>query len=135
MPKKRLPNFSRGFVVVAPHGSWIAEGSKPYLVKSRRYRMDNEPLLLIQKKMALAVVRLGPPDEITLKQFKARRGKHRVSEEERKRWWPRKRRFYYYPVVSVRRLRSPIPVDYPRGPQVFVLRKNVRIRRSATRRG
>ena len=52
-----------------------------------------------------------------------------VTEEERRRWWARKTHFWLYPVVSRRRLRAPIPVDYPQGPQVFVRPENLTVRR------
>lgn len=124
----RLPSFSRGFVVVDPHGSYISEGIKTHLVKARRYQMANEKLLVIQQKQALAVIEVGEPVKITPRQFKARRGHHLVTEVERKRWWPGKRAFYYYPIQRVRRLRRPVPIDYPQGPQVFVRKENITVR-------
>lgn len=125
----KLPKYARGlrgFVVVAPHGEWIADGSKTHLVKSKRYKMAGEPLLVIQRKKALAVIVPGEPEEISLAEFKRRRGHHLVSEKERKSWWRNKSKFYYYPIQSVRRLRTPVPVEYPQGPQVFVRPENVR---------
>lgn len=124
-----LPRFSRVLVVVPPHGGYIISGRKTALVKSRHYRMDGERLLVVQKKIALGVITLGVPREITLAEFRRVRSHHLVTEKERLQWWKGKTRFWYYPVRSVRRLRTPMPVQYPQGPQVFVKKANLRIRR------
>jgi hypothetical protein len=121
----RLPKFDRVLVVVRPHGGYIMSGQKTALVKSRRYYMENEVLLVIQNKHALGTLRLAPPSTISLSGFRRLRKRHLVTEEERKRWWPRKTKFYLYDVVSVRPLRRPVAVDYPQGPQVFVRKENL----------
>ena len=125
----RLPKFSRALVVVYPHGGWIAEGKKTHLIKSRRYKMWDEPLLMVQKKVALAIVQVGEPREVSLAQFKKLRSHHLVSESERLKWWKGKQTFYYYPITYVKKLKFPVPVAYPQGPQVFVRRQNVKISR------
>lgn len=117
--------FSRALVVVAPHGDLIAEGKKTALVKSRRYHMESENLLVIQNKKALGVIKLASPRVVTMAGFRRARGRHLVSEEERRRWWPRKATFYLYDILEFHPLRAPIAVRYPRGPQVFVRRENI----------
>jgi hypothetical protein len=124
----RLPEFSRVLVVVPPHGGYIIGGEKKALVKSRHYRMDNEQLLVVQQKTALGVITLEAPREINLAEFRRTRSKHLVTEKERLKWWKGKTRFWYYPVRSVHRLRAPIPVQYPNGPQVFVRKTNLRVK-------
>ena len=125
----RLPAFDRVLVVVAPHGGYITSGRKRALIKSRHYRMSGQRLLVVEKKRALGVLVLGPPRPVTLAGFRRARPLHLVTEEERRRWWARKTHFWLYPVVSRRRLRAPIPVDYPQGPQVFVRPENLTVRR------
>jgi len=106
-------------------------GQKTALVKSRRYRMEDETLLVVQRKRALGVIRLKAPTEISLSDFRRLRHRHLVTEKERKRWWPRKTVFYLYPVAYVRPLRKPIGVDYPQGPQVFVRKETLTLRTGA----
>jgi hypothetical protein len=132
----RLPKFSRVLIVVPPHGGYIVSGKKKVLVKSKRYHMENEVLLVVEKKTAIGTIVVGPPHKITLAQFKSpkMRALHLVTEEERKRWWGGKSQFNVYPVVKFRKLRAPVPVDYKQGAQVFVRKDSLRIRRSASQR-
>lgn len=127
-PLSRLA-FDRVLVVVPPHGTYIASGQKRALVKSRQYRMEDQKLLVVEQKKAIAVLRVARPERITLPEFKRRRARHLVSEDERRRWWAGKRLFYFYRISSVRRLPKPVPVDYPQGPQVFVRKARLRYRR------
>lgn len=127
----RLPSFDRGLVVVPPHGDFIIEGRKKVLVKSRRYRMSGERLLVIQQKKALGIIVLGEPREIPLSEFARWRPAHLVSEAERKKWWGGKKRFWLFPVRRLRRLRAPIPVSYLNGAQVFARRQNIKVARKA----
>jgi len=122
-----LPKFSRGLVVTYPHGQYIASGRKKLLIKSKPYQMTGEPLLVIERKMAVAVVVPGKMREIDLAEFRKLRPRHLVSDAERLRWWGRRTKLYAFPVEKVRRLKKPIPVSYPNGAQVFVTRKNIRV--------
>lgn len=127
-PLSRLA-FDRVLVVVPPHGTYIASGRKKALVKSRRYYMEDQRLLVVEQKKAIAILRVARPERITFSEFGRRRARHLVTEDERRRWWAGKRVFYFYPVSSVRRLPKPIPVNYPQGPQVFVRKARLRYRR------
>jgi hypothetical protein len=91
--------------------------------------MENEVLLVVEKKIALGTIVVGAPHTITLEEFNspARRRLHLVSDEERRRWWGGKRKFNWYPILSVRRLRTPIKVQYKQGAQVFVKKSSLRI--------
>jgi hypothetical protein len=115
-----LPKFDRALVVVAPHGDLIAGGTKTALIKSRRYHMEGETLLVVQNKRALGTLRLAAPRVVTLSGFRRLRGRHHVSEAERRKWWPRKATFYLYDIEEYRPLPAPVAVEYPRGPQTFV---------------
>lgn len=125
----RLPGFDRALVVVKPHGGYIASGKKRALVKSRHYRISGQRLLIIERKAALCVITLGVPREISLAGFRRARSRHLVTERERQKWWATKKRFWLYPVLSVRRLRRPVSVDYPQGVQGFVRKVSLRIKR------
>jgi hypothetical protein len=91
--------------------------------------MEDQRLLVVEQKKAIAILRVACPEKITFSGFKRRRARHLVSEDERRRWWAGKRVFYFYPVSSVRKLPKPIPVNYPQGPQVFVRKARLRYRR------
>ena len=125
---RRLPNFDRALIVVAPHGDLIAAGRKAALVKSRRYHMEGETLLVIQSKRAIGTVVLAAPRVITLATFRRQRGRHLVSENERRRWWPSKTIFYLYDIAEFRPLATPVAIDYPRGPQIFVRKETLSVR-------
>jgi len=123
----RLPRYDRVLVVVSPHGDYIARGLKTALVKSRRYHMEGEVLLVVQNKRAIGTIVLAAPRAITLPAFRRQRSRHLVSEEERRRWWPGKTAFFLYDIVEFRPVAVPVAVEYPRGPQVFVRPSTLRI--------
>lgn len=120
------PKFDRALIVTYPHGGYIASGRKKILVKSKPYHMEGESLLIVERKKALAVVVPGKMKEITLKQFRALRPKHLVSEAERLRWWGGHRKLYMYPIIQLKKLKKPISVEYPNGAQVFVKKENIK---------
>lgn len=126
-----MPNgvnqFDRGVIIVHPHGSMIASGEKKLVIKSKKFEsIVGKPLLLIQSKEALGIIKLVGLKEIDLKQFRALRSLHRITEEERKKWWPGKTVFYQYTVRRVNIFTAPVRVEYPTGPQVFIEPKNIK---------
>jgi hypothetical protein len=123
----QLPKFDRGLIVVAPHGDFIAGGVKTALIKSRRYQMEGEDLLVIQRKQALGTVRLAAPRIVSMATFRRARGRHLVSEDERRRWWPGKATFYMYDILEFHPLPAPVRVEYPRGIQVFAKASSIRV--------
>lgn len=115
---------------MSPHGDFIASGAKTALVKSRRYHMEGETLLVIQKKQVLGTIRVAPPRVITLAEFRRERPRHLVSEKERLKWWPRKTTFYLYDILEFVPVPEPVRIDYPQGPQVFVRRESLSLARA-----
>jgi len=126
-----LPRYDRAIVIVPPHGDYIAEGRKTALVKSRRYYMEDEVLLVVQSKRAIGTLVLAAPKAITLAEFRRKRHRHLVTEEERARWWPRKTALYLYDILEFRPIAAPVPVEYPRGAQTFVRPTALRLARGA----
>lgn len=110
----------RGLLLVRPHGTLIAQGLKKAVVKSRRFRIEDEPLFLVEDGRVLGVLVLGEPKPIDLEDFRRLRRVHRVSEEERRRWWPEHRELWLYPVRSFQPLSMPYAVDVPRGVQTII---------------
>jgi hypothetical protein len=116
----RLPEFDRALIVVSPSGDAIATGSKTAVVKTRRYFIENETILIIQNHCAIGTIRLMAPQALTLSDFRRARPRHQVSEEERRRSWPRRGAFFLYEIAEFHPLEAPVSVGYPRGAQVFV---------------
>ena len=124
---RRLRGVYRGIIIVSPHGDYLADGTKTLIVKSRRFQdAVGKPLLLIQDKMGLGIIRLGSPREIDLAEFRDKTDLHRITEDERRLWWPGKRHLYEYDVVERDIFRRPIPLEYGTGPQVFVTMDRLR---------
>jgi len=115
-----LPKELRGLYLVYPHGTWIIQGLKKGIVKSKRYQISWEPLALIEDHTILGVIELGEPLEIGLKEFKSLETLHRVSEGERKLWWGDKEPLFFYPVLDVLVFDEPIPFNPPQGAQVII---------------
>jgi hypothetical protein len=127
IPTPLLAPFFRGLVLVAPHGSYIADGSKTIVVKSRPFKtILDKRLLLIERKWALGIIKLVNFREGDLVDFKRFSKKHRITDDERKRWWPDKRTLYFYDVEIVRIFRKPLKIEYGTGPQVFVRPERIR---------
>lgn len=117
-----------GFIIVHPHGTYIANGSKKIIIKSKRFlSILNRPLLLIENKKSLGIIYIKEINEINLKQFDQKRHLHLITTEERKKWWPNKKILYEYPISKKYIFVAPIPVQYKTGPQVFVKLKNIKV--------
>lgn len=115
----------RGIILVYPHGSYIADGTKKFIIKSKHYiKCVNKPLLLIENKKALGIIVIEFMGSINLKQFNEKQNLHKISERERKEWWPGYRTLYSYAVVH-KTIFTPISVEYPPGPQAFIKPENI----------
>jgi hypothetical protein len=119
-------SYYRALIIVPPHGSWIIDQKKTWIIKSLFLRnIAQKPLLLVQGKQALGIISLDPPKEINLEKFRHTKNKHYISETERKKWWPNKRKLYVYRVASVHKFARPKKIDYPPGPQVLIKPENI----------
>jgi len=119
-PTARFPKIpSRGIYLVPPHGRLIWEGKKKAIVKTRRYNI-NENLILVSGKYAYGIISMGPPVPITKKEFDALRHKHQITEEEFKKWGWKGKQLYYYPVSLVEKFIPPKKVKLKRGTQSFI---------------
>lgn len=122
-----LNNDTLGLIIVSPHGTYIADGSKKLIVKSKYFvNMLNRPLLLIQQKQALGIIYVDDIVEIDLHQFNQKRDLHLITDEERNKWWPNKKIFYQYNISKRHMFVAPIPIQYSTGPQVFIKIKNIK---------
>ena len=129
-PKVLLPEEVRpkaGIILVKPHGTLLIKGDKQAIVKSVHLKEHiDEPLWLIEDKKILGIVVLTEPIVIDQKQFKELRDKHRITDEEAEQWgFSDKKELYYYPVKVIAAYDTPLEIDYPQGPQLFVKTDNI----------
>ena len=121
-----LLDFYRGLIIVKPYGSYIRDGSKSLVVKSRLLpSIVEEELLLIENKLGLGLVVLSEPKKITIKQFQRLYPSHLISEEDRKKWWPKYNNLFAYEIIRKSFFRIPILLNYPTGPQITVQPHNI----------
>lgn len=120
-------NDIKGFIIVKPHATYIANGSKKIIVKSKYFESAlNRPLLLIQQKEAIGIIYIDDIKEISLKEFNRKRNLHLITDQERKKWWPNKKILYEYHISKKYIFAAPIPIKYPTGPQVFININNIK---------
>ena len=116
-----------GLIIVPPHGTYIANGSKTIIVKSKYFKnIIDRPLLLIENKYALGIIYIDQISEINLQEFRKSRHLHLITEDERHKWWPGKTIFYEYNIAKRRIFVALVPIEYKTGPQVFVRIRNVK---------
>jgi hypothetical protein len=115
-----LPRKLRGLYLVYPHGTWVVQGLKKGIVKSKRFGISWEPLALVEDHKILGVIELADPIEISSEEFRALEPIHRISQAERKLWWGDKEPLFFYPVEDVLVFPEPIPYDPPQGAQVII---------------
>jgi hypothetical protein len=114
----------RALILVHPHASLIHEGKKRAILKSRRYRIEGEPLYLVERHegqgWCYGVVVLGKPERITRGEAVERFEEHRVTEEEMDRWWNPQvyPRLWLYPIKRFKP-RLGLWLSYERGQQTF----------------
>ena len=122
-----MVKFYRGIIIVKPHGSLIMNGKKKLIIKSIKLTSAiNKPLLLIQNKEALGIIKLKKAKPINLVQFSKLKNKHKITDEERKKWWKGKRTLYSYDIIIVKKYKKIKKIQYPTGPQVFVKPENIK---------
>lgn len=118
-----------GLYLVAPHGKWIADGSKKIVVKSKSFSAHiNQPLYLLEDHLCYGIITLDLPEEITPAQFEKLRPLHKVTDEEAfVHWgWDKKGPLYAYRVHRVKIWNEPKKVELPQGIQVFVDSQNIK---------
>jgi len=121
-----MVRYYRGIILVSPHGSSVMSGIKTISLKSKRFTsILDKPLLVIEKKIALGIIKLTNMREINLRDFVRLRPQHRISDAERKKWWNGKKKLYAYDIIVVKKFAHGRPVDYPVGVQGFVLPENI----------
>jgi len=121
-----------GLIVVEPHASWIVDGSKTILIKSRPYKISGSDYLLLTRNRALGIIHLSSPKEINLKKFKELEAEHKITPKERQKFWSDKKKFWAYKIVKLRLFASPIPIEPLVGPQVTARDVKLKLEKSPT---
>ena len=113
--------YYRGLILVEPHGTYIVHHQKNLIIKSKRISsIINQPLLLIENKLGLGIIKLDPPKEISLRQFATLRSRHLITTAEREKWWGSYDKLYAYPIIKTKIFKIPALLDYLTGPQITV---------------
>ena len=118
-PKPRdIP--TEGLILVEPFATWVAQGIKPVVIKSRPYKISGRPMLLVTKDRALGVLTLSEAREIGVAEFKRTVDLHRIDEKTRKKFWPGKNKFWAYKVLKLQVFAAPLLIRRPPGAQVTI---------------
>ncbi len=113
-----IPN--EGLILVEPFATWVAQGIKPVVIKSRPYKISGRPMLLVTKDRALGVLTLSEAREIGVAEFKRTVDLHRIDEKTRKKFWPGKKKFWAYKVLKLQVFAAPLLIRRPPGAQVTI---------------
>lgn len=118
-PRPRaIPN--EGLILVEPFATWVAQGIKPVVIKSRPFKISGRPMLLVTKDRALGVLTLSEAREIGIAEFKRTADLHRIDEKTRKKFWPGKKKFWAYKVLKLQVFAAPLLIRRPPGAQVTI---------------
>lgn len=123
-------DFYRGLIIIYPYGTFIQNKTKKIIVKSKYITsIIQQKLLLIEDKIALGLIVLDEPKEIDLNQFAKLRDLHRITEADREKWWSSYKKLYAYRIIQSKFFHKPILLNYPLGPQITVLPKNITLKK------
>jgi len=118
-PKPRdIP--TEGLILVEPFATWVAQGIKPLVIKSRPFKISGRPMLLVTKDRALGVLTLSQAREIGIAEFRRTVDLHRIDEKTRKKFWPGKKKFWAYKVLKLQVFAAPLLIRRPPGSQVTI---------------
>jgi hypothetical protein len=109
-----------GIIFVPQHAQLMAERKKGMFIMPEAFKEHiGEEVYVIAEGKAYARITFRDPEKIDLKQFKAMRQRHKVTEAERKKRWPRKRILYAYKISLLESYLPPLDAKYPKGSKVF----------------
>jgi len=111
---------AEGLILVEPFATWVAQGLKPIVIKSRHFKISGRPMLLVTKDRALGVLTLSEPREIGVAEFRRTADLHRIDEKTRKKFWPGKKKFWAYKVLKLQVFAAPLLIRRPPGAQVTI---------------
>lgn len=119
-------DIHRGLIIVYPYGTLIKKKTKTLIVKTKNIAsIIDSPLLLIENKLGLGIIKLSAPKQINLQKFDSLHAKHQISTADRLKWWPKYHTLYAYKITKTKFFKQPILLDYKLGPQITVTKPNI----------
>jgi len=123
---KMFPSIKWAMYIVPRHAKLIYDGEKTLIIKAREYKSHiDEPLFLIDNKLAYGIIYLQEPKEISIEEFKSLRDRHRITDKELEEWWGKRDKLYAYEFKFVK-FPVPKPIRAPKGAQTFVKASNIK---------
>lgn len=112
---------SPGIYLVKPHGENIWKGQKKLIVKAKQFpEMVDRALYLVSDNMVYGIIKLKEAVDLTLKEFRALRKDHLISEDERVKWWPDANKLYAHKFTRLKMFKQPKKFQVPKGVQTFI---------------
>lgn len=108
-----------GLIIIYPYGDLIIQRKKTMIIKSRKFNISNQNLLLIENKKILGIIKLDDFKEVNLHQIKKLYKYHLIPEADHKKWW-NKEISYAYNINYLHIFKHPILINYTNGPQVII---------------
>ncbi len=117
---------SPGILLVKPHGEQLWKGKKKLIVKAKEFpEMINRALYLVSDNKVYGIIKLKEPTDLTLKEFRALRKDHLISEDERVKWWPDANKLFAFKFTRLKMFKEPKDYTVEKGVQNFI--KEVKI--------
>lgn len=86
----------------------VADNRKSLLIRPIKLeKYVDEPLFLLSKNKIFGIVKLSPPKELNIDEFKNTYKEHLINDYQRKKWWPDKTTFYSYK-IELQQLFKPV---------------------------
>jgi len=118
---KNLAQEFPGIYLPKPHAEMIWTGEKKLIIKAKNYKnMVGKPLYYMDDEFSYGILELKKPKQISLKEFKKLKDKHKITEQEKNKWWDGKESFYAFEFEILDRFEDPKDVEVPVGTQTFV---------------
>ncbi len=117
---------SPGILLVKPHGEQLWKSRKKLIVKAKAFpEMINRALYLVSDNKVYGIIKLKEAVDLTLKEFRALRKDHLISEDERVKWWPDANKLFAFKFTRLKMFKEPKEFMVPKGAKNFI--KDVKI--------
>ncbi len=112
---------SPGILLVKPHGEQLWKGRKKLIVKAKAFpEMINRAMYLVSDNKVYGIIKLKEAVDLTLKEFRALRKDHLISEDERVKWWPDANKLFAFKFTRLEMFKEPKKFKVPTGVQNFI---------------
>lgn len=112
-----------GIYLVQRHARLLAQGRKKIILKAIPVtKYVGQPILVVSKDGAYALIRLHAPERVNQQWIVAHKDEHCVTPEEIRDWWGDRPYLYAYRFDVLARYKQPRPARIPRGVQTWLRR-------------